>query len=57
MAPAKELSMNAATAAALSELGGILTAKEEQQKNSAEGFSQWTALFHFTPDCLWQERC
>lgn len=47
LAAAKEISMNAAAAAVVSELDDIFTLEE--------GFSQQTACFHFTPGWLWQE--
>lgn len=50
---AEEITVDSAV---LSELDGSITAFKEQHRNSTEDLSRWTALFHFTPDWLWQPR-
>lgn len=54
MAAAKEMRMDATTAAVLSELVGIFTLAEEH-KNIAEEISWWTTLllFPFSKRFLW----
>lgn len=52
LAAAKEITVDAAVAAVLAELGGI----KRRVKNNAEDFSQWIGtLFSFPADWLWQE--
>lgn len=46
LAKAKEISVGAAVAAALSKPDGMLT-------QGTEDFSWWTTCFHFTPDWPW----
>lgn len=43
MAPATEISVDVPTAAVSPESDGVFTLDEEQ-KNSCEGFSQWTRV-------------
>lgn len=53
MAAAKDIRIDAALEAVLSVLDGIFPLKE--YRNDAEGFSQWTTVFYFTLNWLWQE--
>lgn len=52
MAVAKEISVDAAKAAALSALDGIFPL-EQEQKNSTQNFSRQTTCSCFTPNRLW----
>lgn len=51
MTAVKEISLDAAAAAVLSELGGIFTIREEHKKVT-EGFSWWSAMFCVAPTVL-----
>lgn len=57
MPSAKEINADDAVVALVLELVGSFTLKESQ-KNTTEGFSWWTALFHFHfTHSLWQGLC
>lgn len=49
LAAAKESSADAKVETVLSELGGILALKEEQNKTTPKAFLRWKRCFCFTP--------
>lgn len=54
LANAKAVSVNPEVVAVLSELGGIFAFKKQQSK-APKALLGGQLVFHFIPNCLWQE--